>query len=135
MTTNAKTNMTYSLAYIHVPEAYSTLSYTHYYHTIPIALCIEQMRRRIIIYQLSHVYVYVHSTFGVITNICKQHREIDGSIWKIRNIANLQFAIDGKTWLIDNKFVRKMKWKLDWWIASIALTENIAYSIFCDVNI
>ena len=48
MTTNAKTNITYSLAYIHVPEAYSTLSYTHYYYTIPTALCIEQTRRRII---------------------------------------------------------------------------------------
>lgn len=47
VTTNAKTNITYSLAYIHVPEAYSTL-YTHYYYTIPIALCIEQTRRCIL---------------------------------------------------------------------------------------
>lgn len=102
MTTNAKTNITYSLAYIHVPEAYSTLSYTHYYHTIPIALCIEQTRRRIIIYQLSHVYIYVHSTFGVITNTCKRHREIDGSIWKIRAKLAICNRLAKHDWLITN---------------------------------
>lgn len=47
--TNAKTIITYSLAYIHVPEAYSTISYTYYYYTIPVALYIEEMQRRIII--------------------------------------------------------------------------------------
>lgn len=60
--TNAKTNITYSLAYIHIPEAYSTISYTYYY-TIPVALYIEEMRRRTIIYlgYNTSTYVYVHS--------------------------------------------------------------------------
>lgn len=78
MTTNAKTNMTYSLTYIHVPEAYSTIYRTH---TIIIQYqllyAFERMRRRTVICQLSHVYIYIHSAFGVITNVRKRHYEID----------------------------------------------------------
>jgi len=73
----------------------------------------------IIIYRLSHVYVYVHSTFGIIT--IYSSGKLTSPFGKFK--SNLQFAIDWRNG-INNKFVRR-KWNhssideslvLLWWL-------------------